>query len=56
MIAEARECGGRLLVMHEAVAGGSARNVVETFEPVEGPEAVQTPRQVCEVIDWYRSI
>jgi hypothetical protein len=32
--------------MHESLAGGGARNVVETFEPVQGADAVQTPRQV----------
>lgn len=46
VLAEAAECGGRLLVMHEALAGGRARQVLESFEPVAGPEAVQTPRQV----------
>lgn len=32
--------------MHEVLSAGNARNVVETFEPVAGPDAVQTPRQV----------
>lgn len=59
VIAEAKECGGRLLVMHESLntgGGGNARNVVETFEPVPGPEAVQTPRQVYEALqaEGYR--
>lgn len=56
ILAEAEAHGGRLLVTREAEAdggntngGGSAalaRQVVEAFEPVAGPEAVQTPKQV----------
>jgi hypothetical protein len=51
ILAEARAHGGRVLVTRETEAqaganGGSARQVVEIFEPVTGPEAVQTPKQV----------
>ncbi|GAB4814185.1 hypothetical protein N2152v2_001231 [Parachlorella kessleri] len=55
VIAEAREHGGKLLVMHESLAGGGAR-VVETFAPLEGPDAVQTPKQVFEALqaEGYR--
>jgi len=43
--------GGRILVTREAEGDpdsdkAAARQVVETFEPVAGPEAVQTPKQV----------
>lgn len=59
ILAEAAAHGGRLLVTREAEAdsryasnggGGAAalaRQVVEAYEPVAGPEAVQTPKQVC---------
>lgn len=62
VIAEAAECGGRLLVMYEGVGlapaggangGGGAgrpRTVLDSFEPVAGPEAVQTPRQVSALL------
>ena len=52
ILTEARAHGGRVLVTRETEAqqagasGGSARQVVEIFEPVTGPEAVQTPKQV----------
>lgn len=62
ILAEAAAHGGRLLVTREAEAdsryasnggGGAAalaRQVVEAYEPVAGPEAVQTPKQV-----WWRA-
>lgn len=45
---EAAANGGRLLVTREAEAGQgvAARQVVEAYEPIAGPEAVQTPKQV----------
>lgn len=45
---EAGANGGRVLVTREAEAGqgAAARQVVEAYEPVGGPEAVQTPKQV----------
>jgi hypothetical protein len=51
ILTEARAHGGRVLVTRETEAqaganGGSARQVVEIYEPVTGPEAVQTPKQV----------
>ena len=57
ILAEAEAHDGRLLVTREAEADGGggnggnggavlARQVVEAFEPVAGPEAVQTPKQV----------
>ncbi|EFN52818.1 hypothetical protein CHLNCDRAFT_26452 [Chlorella variabilis] len=63
VLAEARSHGGRVLVTREEqVAGGggaphaSARQVVDVFEPVAGPEAVQTPKQVYEELqgEGYR--
>lgn len=64
ILAEAAAHGGRVLVTREAEAdsryasnggGGSAmaRQVVEAFEPVAGPEAVQTPKQVGWLVGWW---
>jgi hypothetical protein len=59
VLAEAGANGGRVLVTREAFPderangkgggredGAAARQVMDVFEPVEGPEAVQTPKQV----------
>jgi hypothetical protein len=63
ILAEAAAHDGRLLVTREAEAdsrygsngGGSsamARQVVEAVEPVAGPDAVQTPKQVGGLCSW----
>ncbi|KAL4440251.1 hypothetical protein ABPG75_003252 [Micractinium tetrahymenae] len=55
---EAASNGGRILVTREAEAGqgAAARQVVEAYEPVGGPEAVQTPKQVYDSLmaEGYR--
>ena len=53
VIQEAREHDGRVLVtVEESVEGwtAGARNVRDVLEPVGGPDAVQTPRQVYEML------
>eukprot|EP00887_Chlorella_sp_A99_P002448 scaffold10.g2448.t1 len=59
VIQEAADHGGRVLVTVEQSVEGwkaGARNVRDILEPVEGPHAVQTPRQVYEMLqsEGYR--
>ncbi|PSC67685.1 paladin isoform X1 [Micractinium conductrix] len=58
ILMEAAANGGRVLVTRESEAGGgvAARQVVEAFEPLGGPDAVQTPKQVYEALvgEGYR--
>ncbi|GBF92770.1 paladin [Raphidocelis subcapitata] len=57
VLAEAARYGGRILVAREsAISGGGSGELIDTWEPVSSPGAVQTPAEVYRALrgEGYR--